>query len=68
MAPAVDVKEAQKPSDGKVKSENAGSVKVLEELLQKLTLSKDAPAASAASSEIATFINGNIEEKDAPTA
>ena len=47
--------------------ENAGSTKVLEQLLTKLSVSKTADEAKGASQEIATFINGDIQEADAPT-
>lgn len=49
------------------KSENQKSVKVLDELMNKLTVSKTADETSAAAGNIATFINGDIEEHDAPT-
>ena len=49
------------------KSENAKSVQVLDELLGKLTISKTADETSAAANNIASFINGPIEEHDAPT-
>lgn len=65
MAPSVDA--AAHPSAGQVKSENAGSVKVLEELLQKLTVSKAQEDILSTSHDLATFINGDIEEGDAPT-
>ena len=56
------------PSNAKnTKSENAQSVKVLDELFQALSVSKTADEVSAASNNIATFINGAIEEHDAPT-
>ncbi|KAK0621686.1 armadillo-type protein [Bombardia bombarda] len=48
-------------------SENAKSVKVLDELMQKLTISKEADAIKEASASIASFINGRIEDLDAPT-
>lgn len=48
-------------------SENANSVKVLDDLMQKLTISKDAAATKEASAAIASFINGPIEDLDAPT-
>ncbi|KAI1432885.1 ABC transporter [Xylaria sp. CBS 124048] len=48
-------------------SGNAQSIKVLEDLMQKLTVSKDAAATKDASAALATFINGPIEEKEAPT-
>jgi len=47
--------------------ENAGSAQVLEQLLTKLSVSKTADEAKGASQEIATFINGDIQEADAPT-
>jgi len=60
MAPALDM-EAQ------ATKENKQSTKVLEELMSKLSVSKPGDEARAFSQEIATFINGNIEEHDAPT-
>ncbi|KAI0482073.1 armadillo-type protein [Xylariaceae sp. FL0804] len=48
-------------------SENAQSLKVLDDLMQKLTISKDAAATKDASAALATFINGPIEDHDAPT-
>lgn len=48
-------------------TENAQSVKVLDELFQKLTVSKDASDVKQASSEIASFINGRIEDQEVPT-
>ncbi|OIW32042.1 ARM repeat-containing protein [Coniochaeta ligniaria NRRL 30616] len=48
-------------------SENAQSVKVLDELMQKLTISKEADAIKEASAALASFINGRIEDKDTPT-
>ena len=65
MAPALDME--SQPTEGQIKSENKQSVKVLEELMSKLSVSKTADEAKGASQEIATFINGDIEEKDAPT-
>ncbi|KAI9757429.1 MAG: translational elongation factor EF-1 alpha [Chaenotheca gracillima] len=66
MAPAIDVMEASHTS-GKVASENAKSVKVLDELISKLTISKTQDETNAAAGNIASFINGPIEEHDAPT-
>jgi elongation factor 3 len=63
MAPAVDVRTAQSAA----KSENKKSLKVLEELFSKLTVSKAQDEINAASLDLATFINGDIEEADAPT-
>ena len=48
-------------------SENAQSVKVLDELMQKLSISKDAAAIKEASSALASFMNGRIEDQAAPT-
>ena len=48
-------------------SENAKSLKVLDELMQKLTISKEADEIKAASSALASFINGRIEDLDTPT-
>ncbi|KAH9889644.1 armadillo-type protein [Xylariomycetidae sp. FL2044] len=48
-------------------SENAQSVKVLDDLMQKLTISKDAAQIKDASHALASFINGRIEDEDAPT-
>jgi elongation factor 3 len=48
-------------------SENAQSVKVLDELMQKLTISKEPAAIKEASSALASFINGRIEDQDVPT-
>ncbi|KAK4227422.1 putative fungal-specific cytosolic translation elongation factor 3 [Podospora fimiseda] len=50
-----------------VASENAQSVKVLDELFQKLTVSKEADAVKEASANLASFINGRIEDLDTPT-
>lgn len=66
MAPAIDIVEATQ-TDQAVASEHAKSVKVLEELLGKLTVSKTADETNAAATNLATFINGPIEEHDAPT-
>jgi elongation factor 3 len=64
MAPAA----TDAPHNAKtIKSENSKSVKVLEELLGKLTISKAQDEINAAALDIATFINGDIEEADAPT-
>ena len=50
-----------------VKSENAKSLKVLEELLSKLSVSKAQDEINAASLDLATFINGDIETGAVPT-
>lgn len=61
------VAEASKHTDAQIKSENSKSVAVLEELLKKLSVSKAQDEINASALDIATFINGDIEEKDAPT-
>ncbi|KAK0736142.1 armadillo-type protein [Apiosordaria backusii] len=48
-------------------SENAASIKVLDELMQKLTISKEADQIKEASAALASFINGRIEDLDTPT-
>lgn len=48
-------------------SENTQSTKVLEELFQKLTVSKEAAEIKESSNELASFINGRIEDQDVPT-
>ena len=61
------VMESVPSNTANTKAENQKSVQVLDELLSKLTLSKTADETSAAAGNIATFINGDIEEHDAPT-
>jgi elongation factor 3 len=66
MAPAaVDTMETVSPAT--VKSENQKSMKVLEELLSKLSVSKAQDEINATSLDLASFINGDIVEEDAPT-
>jgi elongation factor 3 len=48
-------------------AENAKSLKVLDELMQKLTISKEADAIKESAGALATFINGRIEDLDTPT-
>lgn len=47
-------------------SENAQSVKILDELFQKLAVSKEAAEVKESSNELASFINGRIEDQDVP--
>ncbi|TAQ84507.1 hypothetical protein B7494_g7172 [Chlorociboria aeruginascens] len=63
--PSLDVA-ASTTSSGKM-AENKNSVKVLDELMAKLNISKAQEDINAATHNIATFINGPIEEHDAPT-
>lgn len=46
--------------------ENAQSIKVLDELMQKLTVSKEADGIKSASHDLASFINGQIVDLDVP--
>lgn len=48
-------------------SENAQSIKVLDELFQKLTVSKEAADIKESSNQLASFINGRIEDQDVPS-
>ena len=48
------------------KKENKQSVAVLDELMSKLAISKVGDEAKGTAIEIAQFINGDIEEGDAP--
>ena len=50
-----------------IKSENSKSLKALEEMMQKLTVSKAQDEINAATHNLAVFINSPIEENDAPT-
>lgn len=67
MAPAAEIMESVAPTPSNTKAENQKSVKVLDELLGQLSISKTADETNAAAGNIATFINGPIEEHDAPT-
>ncbi|KAI5779252.1 armadillo-type protein [Geopyxis carbonaria] len=62
MAPALDTM-----NSSVISSENQKSVKVLDELLEKLTISKTKDDATYAAENLATFINGPIEEHEIPT-
>ncbi|KAK4544598.1 translational elongation factor EF-1 alpha [Oleoguttula mirabilis] len=63
MAPSADMAH----SESQIKKENKQSTQVLEELMKKLSVSKPGDDAKSTSHEIATFINGDIEEHAAPT-
>jgi elongation factor 3 len=65
--PSVEAMDTTKSSSGKVASENAKSIKVLDELMAKLSVSKSQDDTNAAAQNIASFINGPIEEAAAPT-
>ncbi|KAL9059760.1 MAG: hypothetical protein Q9162_001061 [Coniocarpon cinnabarinum] len=62
MAPAADI---ETPSNAA--AETNKSTKVIEDLLSKLTISKSQDEINASSNDIASFINGDIQEKTAPT-
>lgn len=48
-------------------SENAQSVEVLNDLFKKLVVSSDAAETKQSSQEIASFINGRIEDQAVPS-
>ncbi|KIW08884.1 uncharacterized protein PV09_00807 [Verruconis gallopava] len=48
-------------------SENSKSVKAVEELLSKLSISKEQDEINKVSLDLATLVNGDIEDADAPT-
>jgi elongation factor 3 len=60
MAPAAT-------SAAEQKSENSKAIKVLDDLFSQLSVSKAPEEVITASNNIATYINGDIEERDAPT-
>jgi len=61
MAPAATA------SASNQKSENSKSVKAVEELLSKLNISKEQDQILSVSQDLATLVNGDIEDADAPT-
>ena len=61
--PAVDVMDTVPAVSAK---ETAKSVAVLEELIKSLSISKTQDEANAAAGNIATLLNGPIEEKTVP--
>ena len=65
--PSIEVMDSVPSNAANTKAENQKSVQVLDELMSKLTVSKTADETSAAAGNIAVFINGPIEEHDAPT-
>ena len=62
MAPAADIE-----TPANAAAETNKSTKVIEDLLSKLTISKSQDEINASSNDIASFINGDIQEKTAPT-
>ncbi|KAI9831801.1 MAG: translational elongation factor EF-1 alpha [Sarea resinae] len=67
MAPAIDVMDSNTHTEANIKTENLKSIKFLDELLQRLSISKTQDETNSVSRDIASFINGDIEEHDAPT-
>ncbi len=47
-------------------SEGAESIKVLDELFQKLTVSKEAADIKQSAGELASFLNGRIDDQAVP--
>lgn len=47
-------------------SEGAESIKILDELFQKLTVSKEAADIKQSAGEIAGFLNGRIDDQAVP--
>jgi elongation factor 3 len=64
--PSIEVMDSSEIS-GKTALENAKSIKVLDELMAKLSVSKSQDETNTATLNIITFINGSTEEADAPT-
>jgi elongation factor 3 len=64
MAPSLDIADSHSVSN--IKAENLKSLKVIEELLAKLTVSTAQDDINSSALDLATFINGDIEEADAP--
>ncbi len=65
--PSVDTMDSVPSNAQNTKAENQKSVNTLDELLSTLNIAKTADQTSAAAGNLATFINGDIEEHDAPT-
>lgn len=65
MAPAIDLPQMQ-VTEAQIKSENKKSLLVLQELLSKLSVSNAKDEVASSANDLATFINGDIEEHDAP--
>jgi elongation factor 3 len=63
MAPAA----TSSSSAGAQKAENSKSIKAVEELLSKLSISKAQDEISQVSLDLANLVNGDIEDADAPT-
>lgn len=55
------------PQQASQAAENSKSLKVLEDLFAKLSVAKAQDEINASTIDIATFINGDIEEADVPT-
>jgi elongation factor 3 len=66
MAPAI-AEQMPITTDSAIKAENKKSVKVIEQLISKLSVSNAQDEINSTALDLATFINGDIEEHDAPT-
>lgn len=58
---------AESNNNNMASKENKQSIKVLDDLMAKLNISKSQDEINAAAANVASFINGPIEEADAPT-
>jgi elongation factor 3 len=54
-------------TDAATAAENKESVKILEQMLTNMSIATTADTVNKASLNLASFINGPIEDKDAPT-
>jgi elongation factor 3 len=67
MAPSIAAEPTTQAGSSAVKTENQKSIQIIEELVQKLSISTTENDINATALDLATFINGDIEEADAPT-
>jgi elongation factor 3 len=67
MAPSIAAEPAAQAGASAVKAENQKSLQIIEELVSKLSISKSQDEINTSALNLATFINGDIEEADAPT-
>jgi elongation factor 3 len=62
MSPAIDTQKASA-----AQAENQKSIKIVEELLAKLSVSQSQDEINATAHDLASFVNGEIEQGDVPT-
>lgn len=67
MAPAIDISELDTQAGSPSVPETKRSMKVLEELVTKLSVSKAQADINESARDLAVYINGDIEERDAST-